>query len=382
MSWNKPKHGLAFTLVHWLLALAVLASLGLGWRAHFLPMSGDERALVDELHISLGLTAAGLLVVAVLLQIFSRQPAPPSAAPHWSEAAAPWLNALLYLLVAVMVASGYLGLVFTGETIEFWGAPLPNWGEPNDRLVELSSNVHRIAAYMLVAVLLAHIVVAVAGALRRSEAKGVGGFPAPLAADSLAERIGRDLARKMNLLGWAGFWLQFVFAFLSGLLLQIATAGRMLSAANAGIGDALSWSGCALLVLLFTCALMFYYTRRAHRLAAAPQYCLDKNDNSGLWYLTAGIGLGLLGLLSSFGGVALSIVLLIAKTVSQPPGIAITDPTKIIRALDIFVLLMSFLLLIAHFIGFGISLWLRVSLASARGRYRKGSAKAGDLSNS
>jgi len=65
-------------------------------------------------------------------------------------------------------------------------------------------------------------------------------------------------------------------------------------------------------------------------------------------------------------GVALSVALLIGKTVSQPPGIAITDPNKIIRALDVFVLMANFNLLFAHFIGFAITAWLSVSALKAR----------------
>jgi hypothetical protein len=36
----------------------------------------------------------------------------------------------------------------------------------------------------------------------------------------------------------------------------------------------------------------------------------------------------------------------------------------------VFVLLMSFLLLLAHFIGAGISVWLRIAVASARFQYQ------------
>jgi len=36
----------------------------------------------------------------------------------------------------------------------------------------------------------------------------------------------------------------------------------------------------------------------------------------------------------------------------------------------VFVLLMSFLLLLAHFIGVGISVWLRIAVASARFQYQ------------
>ena len=82
--------------------------------------------------------------------------------------------------------------------------------------------------------------------------------------------------------------------------------------------------------------------------------------------IAAGLLLSLLGVVIAFVGVALSISLLVAKTVSQPPGIAITDPNKIIRALDVFVLLVNYSLLVAHFIGLGASFWLRFQAERAR----------------
>jgi cytochrome b561 len=371
MSSDKHKYGLAFTLFHWLLALLTLVLLGLGWRVQFLPMSGDERGFVDEIHISLGFTLAAVLVIVAALQIHAHDRTPPRGKPSPIEIAGKWLHGLAFLLLAVMVVSGYLRLAFAGVTVEFWGAPLPVWGEPNEQIANLSAHAHKISAFALALVVLAHSGVAVAKALRPATTTSVAGFPSPLAADSYGDRIARDFARNMSLFGWIGFWLQFIFAFLCALLLQIATAGRMLSAVSANAGDAIYWSGCGLFILLLTCGLSFYYTRKAPRLAAAPHYYFGQISGPAPWYLSAGIFLGVLGVLASFGGVALSIVLLIAKTVSQPPGIAITDPTKIIRALDIFILLMSFLLLMAHFIGFGVSLWLRVSVANARLKYRK-----------
>jgi hypothetical protein len=274
--------------------------------------------------------------------------------------------------------------VFTGATVHFWGAPLPAWGEPDDRLANLGSITHEIAAYGLGVLILVHIVLVAADSVvhpgfagRMLPGENWTFEGAPLAPVSgLAAKLGRDLAWKMNVLGWAGFWIQFIFAFLSALLLQFATAGRMLSAVTAGLADGIYWSACALGLLILTCALCFYYTRRAKRIALAPEAFLTRSDGDGLWYLGAGMTFGFIGVLASFGGVALSITLLIAKTVSQPPGIAITDPSKIIRALDVFVLLMSFLLLMAHFLGGGISLWLRVAAGKARVKYGRALAKA------
>jgi hypothetical protein len=82
--------------------------------------------------------------------------------------------------------------------------------------------------------------------------------------------------------------------------------------------------------------------------------------------------ISIVGALASFAGVGLSVALLIGKTVSQPPGIAITDPSKIVRALDIFLLLVNVDLLLAHFVGVGITAWLSISALKAHHQYSLG----------
>jgi hypothetical protein len=92
--------------------------------------------------------------------------------------------------------------------------------------------------------------------------------------------------------------------------------------------------------------------KTAARIKSDPARYLYRERHMAFWFVGLGGFLSVLGLLDSFVGLGLSVALLIRMTVSQPPGIAITDPTKIIRALDIFVLLVNFNLLFAHFIGF------------------------------
>lgn len=90
---------------------------------------------------------------------------------------------------------------------------------------------------------------------------------------------------------------------------------------------------------------------------------------TAFWFLTLGLAIGLIGVIVSFIGLSLSVSLLVAKTVSQPPEFAITDPNKIIRALDVFVLLVNFALLLAHFIGVGIAVFLTSEATRARYRF-------------
>jgi preprotein translocase subunit SecY len=168
------------------------------------------------------------------------------------------------------------------------------------------------------------------------------------------------------------FWLQLALALICGVLLEFATSGRAFSPSSTrGYGDAIYWGIYGFALLWLAIALAFYYTRAARKLVARPAsyLSLGKAGFLSFWFVFAGMLAGLLGVLISFTGLALSISLLIVKTVSQPPGIAITDPSKIVRALNVFVLIVNFDLLMAHVIGIGIALWLGIGVTRARLKY-------------
>jgi len=120
---------------------------------------------------------------------------------------------------------------------------------------------------------------------------------------------------------------------------------------------------------VLTVLFAFKYMKTARRIRNEPARFLSRERRWTFWFVVVGALLSMMGLLDSFVGVGLSVALLVGKTMSQPPGIAITDPTKIIRALDIFVLLVNISLLFAHFIGFGVAAWLRISSLQARHQY-------------
>ena len=106
-----------------------------------------------------------------------------------------------------------------------------------------------------------------------------------------------------------------MFAVFTALLLEFATSGRAFSFGASGFGDAIYWGADGLLLLLAV-FLAFYYTRAARKIASKSDYYLSKRGLITFWFLLAGLIISLLGILVSFVGVALSISLLIAKTVS------------------------------------------------------------------
>jgi hypothetical protein len=132
------------------------------------------------------------------------------------------------------------------------------------------------------------------------------------------------------------------------------------------LSSGLLWASYGFAILCLTTILFFYYTRSAQKIAAKPDSYINPKKNLFPWFLKLSYKISLIGMLIGFIGVGISIALLIAKTVSQPPGIAITDPRRIVRALDVFILLINFDLLIAHFIGAVISIWVTILASGSR----------------
>jgi hypothetical protein len=101
----------------------------------------------------------------------------------------------------------------------------------------------------------------------------------------MASKIVQRLAKNLRLFGWIGFWLQFVLAFISALLLAFATTGRAFSPGSAWFGDATYWGGYGFLLLCFAVLLAFYYTRAARKVVSRPDsYFSQKNGRFfGFW---------------------------------------------------------------------------------------------------
>ena len=186
----------------------------------------------------------------------------------------------------------------------------------------------------------------------------------------IASKIAQNLAKNLRLFGWIAFWLQLVLALICGVLLEFATSGRAFSPAAAG-GSAMLSTGVSLDFCSCGSQSRWRSIARAPPAKSSqdPDAYLNKIGVTSFWFLLASLLIGFLGVFIAFIGVALSISLLIVKTVSQPPGIAITDPSKIVRALDVFILIVNFDLLVAHFIGVVVSPMVVIGVPSARLKY-------------
>ncbi|MGB8699971.1 MAG: DUF3611 family protein, partial [Thermosynechococcaceae cyanobacterium] len=167
------------------------------------------------------------------------------------------------------------------------------------------------------------------------------------------------LAATFRFYGWIGFCLQLVLAFLAAIALLFAISGRAFSQdAASGGGFAIFWGICGIMLLVLGILFSFWYIRIAKGLMHEPGATLHPRKSGAIRLLRLGILIGFVGILLALFGSGASVGVLVAKTVSQPPGIAILDPNKIVRAMDVFVVLANITLIAAHLAGTVIAFWL------------------------
>jgi len=363
----KPGRNIASVAIFWLFVGFCAAAFALGWSLDHAPIDPAARENLSDVHISLGLCAALLLIaqffLGAALYIYRGGGGPRS----WREIVGFWLRQIVYLAFIATAGVAALAVASRGEQLSFWGQPLPLWDLPDRPLSGPLQSAHAYAAYIFAAAVLAYAVFAIFD--RLFPASPGGGALEPAVPTSTTGFIAEGLARSFRFFGGAAFWLELFLGVISAVLLGFGFAGRTVSPGGPVFGDAIYWAAGALGILVLTTLFAFKYMKTARRIRNDPARYLSREHHWTFWFVIVGGLFSVLGLLDSFGGLGLSVALLIGKTMSQPPGIAITDPTKIIRALDIFVLLVNFSLLFAHFIGFGVAAWLRISSLQARHQY-------------
>lgn len=323
--------------------------------------------------LSLGFSALVILLLAAQYlwrAVFPNYPF--GGGPVWRRFAAYPLRQFIYAAAILLIVSGAFEAIFSGASlaaIGLWAAST-DFADPS--FASFARALNQIAAFALPAGLIAYLgFVALAEPLRPATSTALVATPPPPSTVVFPPHTilaGQDLGRRIRLMGWIGFWLDFVLAFLTAPLLAFGAVGQSISS-TVWVSDPIHWGFFGLGLLFISLVLDFFSTIASGRLIRDPSGYLAEEQPAKLWFLGVGSIVNVLGSVVSFIGVGLSIALLVAKTVSQPPGIAITDPDKIVRALDVFILMANFNLLLAHFIGAGAAVWLSMQALKARHKF-------------
>ncbi|MEO8165883.1 MAG: cytochrome b [Betaproteobacteria bacterium] len=148
-------------VLHWVVAILAFTMIGLGLYMTGVPKGTPDRAFYFNLHKSIGVTTAFLVLIRFWWRAKNPPPALPSSMPAWEVQAANVSHALLYMCLIVMPLSGFTATQFTKYGVNYFGLfKIPPMGTENKFVYDLLQGVHGVTATILIVLIVIHVLAA------------------------------------------------------------------------------------------------------------------------------------------------------------------------------------------------------------------------------
>lgn len=153
------RYGTPAIVLHWVLAALIAFMAGLGWYMMTVEHEPGGQQWI-ELHKSVGLVVALLVLLRVLWRLGHR-PAPlPAGTPHWQERLARVTHWLLYAGMIVLPVTGILGSSYQRAGLVFFGYALPRWVAADRATAHLFFEIHETIVWVVVVLVVLHVAAA------------------------------------------------------------------------------------------------------------------------------------------------------------------------------------------------------------------------------
>ncbi len=159
---NTPEHfGLMTKLFHWLIAMAIIGLIGLGW--YMVDLTYYDKWYNKSLawHKSLGMLVLAAALLKIVWQLYSPIPDTTADLANWERLGANIMHKLLLALMILIPISGYLVSTSDGKAVDIFGwIDVPALVSKNKELRDLAIELHYYMAYATVVLVLGHIAAA------------------------------------------------------------------------------------------------------------------------------------------------------------------------------------------------------------------------------
>jgi len=146
-------------LLHWLMALLVIAMLFIG--AGMVASVSERHEWLIHLHKPLGVAILLLVIVRLFVRFSTRQPPLPADLPGWQVLAAKASHGLLYALMLTLPVLGWAMISAAGDPVTLGiGVQLPAIVPANAALFAFLRRAHGYLAYLLFLTVLLHLAAA------------------------------------------------------------------------------------------------------------------------------------------------------------------------------------------------------------------------------
>lgn len=160
MDRSGPGYDAVAKTAHWLTALLLVGSFGVGLYMVGLKMSPDKLKLFSY-HKWIGVTVLVLVLLRLAWRALHAPPPLPSAMPAWERSAARASHGFLYLMLLAVPLSGWLMSSAKGfQTVWLGVLPLPDLLAKNPPLGESLQTLHYAFNKLLLALIGVHVAAA------------------------------------------------------------------------------------------------------------------------------------------------------------------------------------------------------------------------------
>ncbi|HEX7328123.1 MAG TPA: cytochrome b [Casimicrobiaceae bacterium] len=157
---SSDRYDTATIVLHWAIAILVVTLLATGWYMVGVPKLTPARGFWYNLHKSLGIVTAALIVILSVRRMFRRAPPLPATMPGWEQRAAHLNHLAFYALLVLSTAAGYLTSSFSRFGPKVFGIPLPHWGWDDVAQRTQYANAHRVITWVFAALIVVHVAAA------------------------------------------------------------------------------------------------------------------------------------------------------------------------------------------------------------------------------
>lgn len=165
-------------VLHWLIGIAIIGMLALGWFMSELPKEAPKQTAYDlfnlgvytwqlaepasprtfyfNLHKSIGITLLALILLRILWRLTHRPPALLASLKPWERKLATAGHHLLYLLMIAMPVTGLLQALYSKYGVKWFGMPFLG-GLDDKGMRDIFNEAHEVIGFILAAIIVLHI---------------------------------------------------------------------------------------------------------------------------------------------------------------------------------------------------------------------------------
>lgn len=158
---TSQSYGWISIIIHWLMALIIFFVFGLGLYMVELSYYDAWYKGSLELHKSLGLLTLGVLLIRIGWRFVNVRPAH-LPGPRWQQLSAHMMHFGLYVVMLMLMISGYLISTADGRAIavfELFNLPALPWSVENQE--DVAGEIHAILAWLLMVMAATHALAAI-----------------------------------------------------------------------------------------------------------------------------------------------------------------------------------------------------------------------------